>query len=165
MAATLASGDIFNAFLGDPSRTFFHGHTYGGNPLAAAAALASLDIFEKEQTLQQLPATIHHLQHCLERLGNHPLVADVRQRGMIAAVELVKKTRSGHSLPDQGRAGAIVCQHARTLGVWLRPLRDILVIMPPLSVSQQQVSRIVDALEAGMDQLAGQLRQAQCQEN
>ncbi|MFP6752037.1 MAG: adenosylmethionine--8-amino-7-oxononanoate transaminase [Pirellulaceae bacterium] len=165
MAATLASGEIFNAFLGDPSRTFFHGHTYGGNPLAAAAALANLDIFEQEQTLQRLPATIHHLQHCLQHLGNHPLVANVRQRGMIAAVELVQETLDGHSLPDQGRAGAIVCQHARQLGAWLRPLGDILVIMPPLSVSREQVSRIVDALEAGIDQLASQLQQAQCQEN
>jgi len=165
MAVTLARTEIFNAFLGDPSRTFFHGHTYGGNPLAAAAALASLDIFEQEQTLQHLPATIEHLERCLHPLRDHPLVADVRQRGMIAAVELVEETADGRPLPAQGQSGAIVCQHALQQGVWFRPLRDILVIMPPLSVSCEQVSRIVDALAAGIDQLASQLQHAPCQEN
>ena len=165
MAATLASSEIFDAFLGDPSRTFFHGHTYGGNPLAAAAALASLEIFEEEQTLEHLAVTIEHLGRCLQPLRKHPLVADVRQRGMIAAVELVAETAEGKPLPAEGQSGAIVCQHARQLGVWLRPLRDILVVMPPLSISCEQVSQIVDALAAGIEQLASQLQQAEYQEN
>ena len=165
MAATLASSEIFDAFLGDPSRTFFHGHTYGGNPLAAAAALASLEIFEEEQTLEQLATTIKHLEDCLQPLGQHPLVADVRQRGMIAAVELVAETAEGKPLPTAGQSGAIVCQHARQLGVWLRPLRDILVVMPPLSINHEQVRQVVDALAAGIEQLASQLQQAEHQES
>jgi adenosylmethionine-8-amino-7-oxononanoate aminotransferase len=165
MAATLASSEIFDAFLGDPSRTFFHGHTYGGNPLAAAAALASLEIFEEEQTLEHLAVTIEHLGRCLQPLREHPLVADVRQRGMIAAVELVAETAEGKPLPAEGQSGAIVCQHARQLGVWLRPLRDILVVMPPLSITAEQVSQVVDALAAGIEQLASQLHQAEYQES
>jgi adenosylmethionine-8-amino-7-oxononanoate aminotransferase len=165
MAATLARSEIFDAFLGEGSRTFFHGHTYGGNPLAAAAALASLDIFEQEQTLSHLPSKIEHLRESLQTLGDHPLVADVRQRGMMAAVELVAETADGEPLPANGQSGAIVCQHARQHGVWLRPLRDVLVIMPPLSISVDQISQIVDALAMGIEQLASELRQTQQQES
>ncbi len=92
MAATLATEEICQAFLGDDAsgRTFYHGHTYGGNPLAAAAALATLDVFEEERTLEHLPAKIARLRELLAPLADHPHVGDIRQCGLIAGIELVR---------------------------------------------------------------------------
>ncbi len=103
MAATLASSEVYNAFLGDfaESRTFFHGHTYGGNPLAAAAAMASLDVFEMEQTLENLPPKIERLAHHLARLASHPHVGDVRQCGMMAGIELVQNRQTKEPFPTE----------------------------------------------------------------
>ncbi len=92
-------------------------------------------------------------------------MANVRELGMIAAVELVAETAAVKPLPKAGRSGTIDYQHARQLGVWLRPLRDILVVMPPLSINREQVSQLVDALAAGIEQLASQLQQAEQQES
>ena len=155
MAATLASSEIFEAFLGsgDASRTFYHGHTYGGNPLAAAAALASLEVFSEEQTLARLPAKIELLADQLKPLWNLPLVGDIRQCGLLAAIELVADKETRQPLPAAEQTGARVCQLAQQQGVWLRPLRDVLVVMPPLSVSDEQICRIVDTLAAAIAEI------------
>ena len=157
MAATLATDEIWQAFLGTyaESKTFYHGHTYGGNPLGAAAALATLDIFEEEQTLEKLPAKIARLGEHLARLARLPHVGDVRQRGLIAAVELVRNVETKEPYPWEERRGLRVCNHARTEGVWLRPLGNVIVIMPPLAITREQLDRIADAVEKGI-QLATQ---------
>src|SRR6185369_352887 len=101
MAATLATTEIWRAFLGDygESKQFFHGHSYGGNPLAAAVALASLDVFDEEQVLARLPEKIDRLALHLERLARHEHVGDVRQCGLIAGIELTKDRTTRESYP------------------------------------------------------------------
>lgn len=152
MAATLATDEIWNAFLGDYSegKAFFHGHTYGGNPLGAAAALATLDVFEQERTLEKLPAKIARLEEHLARLARLPHVGDVRRRGLIAAVELVQDAATKEPYPWTEKRGQRVCDFALTQGVWLRPLGNVIVIMPPLAITLEQLDKIMEAVEKGI---------------
>lgn len=157
MAATLATDEIWRAFLGrhEESRQFFHGHTYGGNPLAAAVALASLDVFESERVLERLPAKVARLAEQLARLAELPHVGDVRQCGLIGAVELVADRDSRQPFDWRERRGWQVCQHARGQGVLLRPLGDVIVIMPPLAVTPEQIDKIAAAVTSGIRAIAG----------
>lgn len=152
MAATLATDEIWNAFLGDYSegKTFFHGHTYGGNPLGAAAAIATLDVFEQEQTLEKLPAKIARLGEHLARISRLSHVGDARQRGLIAAVELVKDASTKEPYPWTEKRGMRVCDFARSRGVWIRPLGNVVVIMPPLAISLEQLDEIMEAVAEGI---------------
>ena len=154
MAATLATDEIWEAFLGEyaQNRTFYHGHTYGGNPLGAAAALASLDVFEEEQTLAKLPAKIARLGEHLARLARLPHVGNVRQCGLMAAVELVRDVETKEPYPWEEKRGLRVCDYARREGVWLRPLGNVIVIMPPLAISLEQLDQIAAAVERGIQQ-------------
>jgi len=147
MAATLATTEIWKAFLGDSSRTFYHGHTYSGNPLAAAAALANLDIFETEQTMVNVRERTEQLADLLKPLTDHRHVGDVRQRGLIVAIELVADKANKTSFENIGASGSAVCKAALEQGVWLRPLRDTIVIMPPLSISESEITKIVTVVE------------------
>ena len=154
MSATIATSEVWEAFLGEGIKTFYHGHTYAGNPLAAAAAMASLDVFEQEQTLANVAIQSKLLSELLNtQLAEHPLVGDIRQRGLLAAVELVADKNSKTPLDPSLNSGSKVCRAARERGVWLRPLRDTLVIMPPLSVSSDQIRTIVDAVAYGLRKL------------
>ncbi len=152
MAATLATDEIWRAFLGrvEESKTFFHGHSYGGNPLSAAVALATLDVFDEEGTLAALPEKEQCLAEHLQRIALLPAVGDVRQRGMIAAIELVQDRDGKVPYPWEQQVGARVCQHARTEGVWLRPLGDVIVVMPPLAITCAELDRIMTAVEHGI---------------
>lgn len=153
LAATLATNQIWQAFLGnyESSRTFFHGHTYGGNPLGAAAAVATLEVFENEQTLQNLQPKIARLKEHLQRIANHSNVGDIRQLGFIAGIELVRDRETQEAFPWAERRGQRVCNHAHTKGVWLRPLGNVVVIMPPLSVTLEELDRICAAVESGIE--------------
>ena len=152
MSATLATDEIWQAFLGAyaEGKTFFHGHTYGGNPLCAAAALATLDVFEEERTLEKLPAKIARLKKHLGRIVQLLHVGSVRERGMIAAVELVRNEVTKEPYPWQERRGLRVCNYALCEGVWIRPLGDVIVIMPPLSIGMDQLDRIAEVVERGI---------------
>ena len=153
MAATLATDQVYNAFLGDATsgKTLYHGHTYGGNPLAAAAALATLEVFEQESTLAGLPKKIERLTDHLGRIAQRPQVGDVRQRGLIAGIELVEGREARKPFPASERRGAQLCAYALTQGVWLRPLGDVVVVMPPLSVSLDELDRIMQAIAEGIE--------------
>jgi adenosylmethionine-8-amino-7-oxononanoate aminotransferase len=153
LAATLATTDVWRAFLGSyaEGKTFFHGHTYGGNPLGAAAALATLDVFTEERTLENMPAKIDRLAEHLARIAAHPQVGDVRQRGLIAGVELVQDRETKQPYDWAEKRGIRVCEHDRRLGVWLRPLGDVVVIMPPLAVSVEELDSICSAVEQGIE--------------
>jgi adenosylmethionine-8-amino-7-oxononanoate aminotransferase len=153
ISATLATTEIWNAFLGDYAemKTFFHGHTYGGNPLAAAAALATLDIFDEEQTLANLPPKVERMRKNLAPLADHPFVGDVRQRGLIAAVELVRNKETQEPFPWTERRGARVCRHALTEGVWIRPLGNVVYLLPPLAISLEEIDRLSGALIRGVE--------------
>ena len=147
LAATLATEEIYSGFLGSPEegRTFFHGHTYTGNPLACAAALASLDAFARERTLLRLQPKIRLLSELLEDVAAMPEVAEVRGRGLMAGIDL------GEHDPAL-RLGHRVTLEARRRGAIVRPLGDVVVLMPPLSIEQSELRRLVaitaEAIEA-----------------
>jgi adenosylmethionine-8-amino-7-oxononanoate aminotransferase len=153
LAATLASTEIWNAFLGkySESKQFFHGHTYGGNPLGAAAAIASLDVFIEEQVLEKLPAKIARLAEHLQRIGQHEHVGNVRQCGLIAGIELVRDRATRESYPWSEQRGLRVCKSAREEGVLLRPLGNVIVVMPPLAITLDELDRILLAIERGIE--------------
>ncbi len=152
VAATLTTTEVWNAFLGAyaQSKTFFHGHTYGGNPLGCAVGLATLDVFEEEQTLARLPEKIERLAEHLARISQHPHVGDVRQRGLIGAIELVRDRQTREPFPWEQKRGMAVCDYARGQGVLARPLGSVLVIFPPLSITLAELDRICTTLEAGI---------------
>ena len=145
VAATLASEAIFEAFLGEQvnDATFYHGHTYTGNALGCAAGLASLEVFEKEKTLAGLPGSISLIDKYLEHISRLEYVGDVRQKGMMAAVELVAEKDEKRSFGPELRIGARLCQVMRSKGVILRPLGDVIVIMPPLAISLEQLEEVL----------------------
>ena len=159
MSATLATGKIWEAFLGEyqASKTFYHGHTYGGNPLAAAVALATLEVFEEEQTLSTIAKKSDHLGTLLDALRSLPHVGDVRHRGLIAAVELVQDPATRQPFPWEDQRGAQVCRFALEHGVWLRPLGNVIVIMPPLNISTEQLEQIIAAIREGILAMASHL--------
>lgn len=157
LAATLTTTNIWNAFLGkyEDSRPFFHGHTYGGNPLGAAAALATLEVFDEDRTLENLTPKIERLGEHLQRIARHRHVGDVRQRGLIAGIELVRDRETKKPFAWDERRGHHVCEHALTEGVWLRPLGNVVVIMPPLAISLKELDRICLAAERGIAAAVG----------
>ncbi len=152
MSATLTTTEVWNAFLGSyaESKTFFHGHTYGGNPLAAAAALANLDLFEEEETLAKLPEKVDRMRSHLARIAEHPHVGDVRQCGMIGGIELVqdRSTKTPYDMAEQ--RGMRACVEARRHGVFLRPLGNVIVFMPPLAISLEEIDRLAHTAEQGI---------------
>ena len=152
LAATLTTTEIWQAFLGryEESKQFYHGHTYGGNPLGAAAALASLDVFTEERVLELLPEKIARLEKRLERIARLEHVGDVRQRGMIVGIELVQDRATQTPYPWTERRGQRVCDVARRHGVLLRPLGNVVVLMPPLAVSLEEIDKLVDAVQKGI---------------
>lgn len=152
VAATVTTRKIWDAFLGDyaDSRSFFHGHTFGGNPLGCAAALATLEVFDEECTLENVNAQARFLRSQLEPLREHPHVGDVRSVGLIAAVELVEDRRTRVGFDWAKRKGHDVCQAAMQRGVWLRPLGNVVVIMPPLCVNEGHVEQIAEAVRYGI---------------
>lgn len=146
LAATLTTNRVFNAFLGGhrERKTFFHGHTYTGNPLACAAALASLEVFEKEKTLNKLQAQIKFLKQRLQEFYNLPHVGEVRQCGFIVGIELVKDRHTKKPYPYEERVGYQVILEARKMGVILRPLDNVIVLMPPLNIDLKALARLLD---------------------
>ncbi len=157
LAATLATDRIFEAFLGEVAeeRTFFHGHTFTGNPLACAAALASLDLFERDRVIDSLPAKIDRLAAGLEPLGGHPHVGQVRQRGLMVGIELVADRRTKTPYPEGERMGHRVILAARRRGVILRPLGDVIVLMPPLSITPDEIDLLAEAAARSIDEVTG----------
>lgn len=153
LAATLTTTPVWQAFLGkyEESKTFFHGHTYAGNPLGAAAAVATLRVFREEQTLENMQPKIEQLRAFLARISEHPHVGDVRQCGMIAGIELVQDKATCQPFPWGEKRGIRVCQHAMTEGVWLRPLGNVVVIFPPLAISLAELEQIFGAVERGIE--------------
>ena len=137
MAATVTSEEIFEGFLGEfvENKTFFHGHTYTGNPLACAVAIASLDLFEKERIIENLQPKIAFLTGKLKAFRELKYVGDIRQRGMMVGIELVADKESRESLPAENRTGHQVIMQARKQGVLIRPLGDVIVLMPHLAMS------------------------------
>lgn len=152
MAATLTSTRIWNAFLGPHAdrRTFFHGHTYGGHPLAAAVGIASLDVFEEEHVLDQLVPKIQRLHAHADRLAKLPHVGAVRRIGMAAGLHLVADRSSNEAYRWQEQRGMRACLAARSHGALLRPLGDVVAIIPPLCITLEEIDLLFCAVEAGI---------------
>ena len=155
LAATLASDEIFAAFLGEYSelKTFFHGHSYTGNALGCAAALASLKIFETEDTLAKNQRLGEILDRNLQPFWEHPSVGDVRREGLIAAVELVRDFRTREPFPFAERIGHRVCEAAKKHGLLTRPIGDVLVLMPPYCVTAAQIAEMTGALGRALNEV------------
>ncbi len=152
LAATLASQSVYQAFLGrfEELKTFFHGHTYTGNPLACAAALANLQVFERENTLQHVERLSVHLSNGLKAFSALSSVGDIRQCGLMIGIELVQDKASKTPYPFEKRVGFAVCQAARKHRVLLRPLGNVLVLMPPLSLSIKEADLLIDAVKSAI---------------
>lgn len=157
LAATLSSERVYSAFLGrfDEAKTFFHGHTYTGNPLACAVALANLQLFETEKTLERMKAAEAVLEEGLVRLAKSKHVLEVRRRGFMVGVELVKDRARGTPFDFAERMGFKVCTAARKHQVLLRPLGNVVVLMPPLSLTVDEAQRVVRALDEAITDTLG----------
>jgi adenosylmethionine-8-amino-7-oxononanoate aminotransferase len=145
LAATLTTQEIFNGFCAPyaEQRTFFHGHTYTANPLACAAALANLRCFERERTVERLQPKIALLARELESLRSLPHVGEVRQVGFMVGIELMRDPARGEPYPYAEKMGIRTILEARRRGLIIRPLGNVIVLMPPLLISQRDLSRMV----------------------
>jgi adenosylmethionine-8-amino-7-oxononanoate aminotransferase len=157
MAATLSTERVFEGFLGaaDAGRQLYHGHSYSGNALGCAATLANLEVFEEEKVLERVGRTAARLAQRLAALRALPAVGDVRQRGLMAGVELVRDRASRARFEQGERVGHLVCMAIRKRGVILRPLGDVIVLMPPLSVTEAEIDHLVEALGESIAEVAG----------
>ena len=149
LAATLTTEAIFDAFLGERDRTFHYGHSYTANQLGCAVALASLEVFEEESVLEGLPPRVEALAQGLEAIA-HPSVHEVRQCGLIAGLEL--RQESGERFPAGEHMGERVCLAARAHGLLTRPIRDTIVLMPPLCSTTEEITGACEALGRAVDE-------------
>ena len=150
MAATLTTAAIYDAFLGDGGRAFYYGHSFTAHPLGCAAALASLEVFEQERTLETLPAKIEHLRLGLATLkSRHPVIHAIRQCGLIAGIEL--RQPDGSHFPPAARIGEAVCLAARRHGLLTRPILDTLVLLPPLVITLSELNHALAAVDAALE--------------
>ncbi len=158
LAATMVTDEIYGAFLGDYSeyKTFFHGHSYTGNALACAAACANLDVFESEKVIESLGPKIQALAWSLDHEIT-PLthVGDVRQCGLMVGIELAADKPLCKPYPLEERMGVRVTRNIRNYGIILRPLGDTVVLMPPLSVTEEEISRLVSATARSIVEICG----------
>ena len=146
VAATLSCDKVYDAFLGDYSekKTFFHGHTYTGNPLGCAAALASVELFERDNVLEAVERKAASLAAKLEAFRNISHVGDVRQLGLMVGIELVRDEGTRQPYDWDERIGAKTVKEARGRGVILRPLGNVIVLMPPFCIDEEQLAQLIE---------------------
>ncbi len=158
LAATLATEKIYEAFLGQYAecKTFFHGHSYTGNALACAAACANLELFESERILEHLQPKIALLQELLStEISPLPHVAEVRQCGFMVGIEVVENSDMRQSYAPELRIGVRIAQDVRSRGVILRPLGDVVVMMPPLSITPDEIRTLVVTTAQSIEKVCG----------
>jgi adenosylmethionine-8-amino-7-oxononanoate aminotransferase len=155
LAATLTTERVFEAFLGDVSegKTFYYGHSYSGNPLGCAAALANLAIFEREKTLEILAPKIELLARLLDGLRDNPFVHEIRHLGFVAGIEI--RQPEGTEFPWAERTGAKICLAARRHGLLTRPILDTLVFMPPLCTGEAELESGLQAIDRAIKEVLG----------
>jgi adenosylmethionine-8-amino-7-oxononanoate aminotransferase len=157
LAATLTTDEIYRGFLGAyrDFRTFFHGHTYTGNPLACAAANASIDLFQKEKTLVKLKPKITLLAKELDRFKKLVHVGEIRQKGFMVGIDLVKNRATREAYTVEDKIGIKVTLDCRKHGLIIRPLGNVIVIMPPLAISTKDLQRIMKILFESVARVTG----------
>ncbi len=160
LAATLTTDEVFNAFLGEfgEAKHFYHGHTYTGNNLACAVALENIQIFEDEKTLEKLQPKIELLTERLKEFWELKHVGDVRQLGFMAGIELVKDKEKNEPFPYGERTGFKVAYKCREKGVFLRPLGDVMVLMMPLVIKEEEINYVIDTLKWAISELEKEVR-------
>jgi adenosylmethionine-8-amino-7-oxononanoate aminotransferase len=153
LAATLATEEIYRAFLGryEEFKTFFHGHSYTANPLGCAAALATLSIFEEEDVFPRVTRLSEAMARELAKLSDRRNVGDIRQKGLMAGIEIVADKETRERFPPERKVGQRVIRKARAGGVILRPLGDIIVLMPPLSATEEEIESLVRTAGRAID--------------
>jgi adenosylmethionine-8-amino-7-oxononanoate aminotransferase len=158
LAATLSNDKVYEAFLADYAqyKHFFHGHSYTGNALACAAAIASLEIFEEEGTLEKAQPKIERLSSLLDRKVK-PLkhVGDVRQKGFMTGIELARDKTAREPYDPGERMAHKVCMDIRGRGVIIRNLGDVVILMPPLSISEDELDQLVTAVAESIEAVCG----------
>ncbi len=152
LAATMTTQAVYDAFLGQyrELKSFFHGHTFTGNPLACAVALASLELFQKDNLLEGLKPKIAYLEERLADMSGLVHVGNVRSRGMVGGIELVRDRSTREAYPWEEKVGVQVCREARRHGLFLRPLGNIIVIFPPLVITLEELKSLCDGVEAAI---------------
>ena len=157
LAATLTTHEVFKAFYDDYEKlkTFYHGHSYTGNPLACAAAIANLELFEKNKVIENLQPKIKKLSQLLRKFWELPWVGDVRQRGFMVGIELVKNKQTKETFPIAKRTGHQAIKAARKRGVIIRPLGDVVVLMPPLSITEEELVFLCDVVYESIKEVLG----------
>ncbi len=153
MAAVLTTDTVYQAFYDDYAtlRAFLHSHTYTGNPLACAAALATLDIFEQDRVIEANRGLSAHMARACAHLADHPHVAEVRQTGMALAIEMVADKAGKVPYPWQERRGLAVYQHALSRGALLRPLGNVVYFLPPYVITPDQIDFLAEVATEGID--------------
>ncbi len=157
LAATVTTEEIYEGFLGEfvEGKTFFHGHTYTGNPLACAVAIASLELFKTERIIESLQDKIAFLKEKLRAFETLRHVGDIRQRGMMVGIELVADRLTRQSLPVEERTGHQVILEARKRGVMIRPLGDVIVLMPPLAITLEELDTLCRVTYESIEAVTG----------
>lgn len=155
LAATVATEEVYAAFLGDfkDLKTFFHGHSYTGNPLGCAASLACLDIFEKEKVIEGLAPKTGLLSERLQEISGMVHVGNVRHRGLMAGIELVRDKETKEPYAWEEKTGWQVALKMREKGVLIRPLGNVIVLMPPLSISLQDLGWMLDITRESIEEV------------
>jgi adenosylmethionine---8-amino-7-oxononanoate aminotransferase len=148
LAVTATTDKVYSAFLGEYAelKTFFHGHTFTGNPLACAVAIKSLELFESDRLLDSLQPKIKMLSERLARISELPQVGNIRHCGMAAGIELVADKSTRTPYPWEQKIGIQVCRDARAHGIFSRPLGNTIVIFPPLSITMEELELLMDGL-------------------
>lgn len=160
LAATLTTQPIYDAYLGEYAefKTFFHGHSYTGNPLGCAAAIANLEVFERERVLERLQPKIEFAERELHPWNDWEHVGEIRQVGLMIGIELVADKKKKTPYPIERRVGAQVCRRAKERGVLLRPLGNVIVLMPPLSISIRELGRLIQIVGEGIEQVTSEFK-------
>ncbi len=148
LAATLTTEEVYRAFLGryGDFKTFFHGHTYTANPLGCAAALANLEIFRKKKVLSSAARKLERLDRELAALAGLPMVGEIRRAGFMTGIELVKDRLTGEEFDPSLKIGARVCAACRPRGLLIRPLGDVVTLLPPIGISERQITAMIGIL-------------------
>jgi adenosylmethionine---8-amino-7-oxononanoate aminotransferase len=152
LAATLTTNEIYDAFLGRyaDQRTFFHGHSYTGNQLACAVALANIELFERDRLLERIQTSAELVRSRLHQIAQIEHVGDVRQRGLLTGIELVSDAETKEPFDWREATGQRVCRRARDLGLLTRPLGDVVTFVPPLAAGEDDLSAMLDVLEQAL---------------
>jgi adenosylmethionine-8-amino-7-oxononanoate aminotransferase len=153
LSTILTTDEIYNAFYDEYTKlnAFLHSHSYTANPIACAAANASLDLFEKNNVIEKNKILSNYIHNSLKELSEHPHVSDVRQHGMIAAIEVVKNKLTKEPYDWKERRGMLAYQYGLKNNVLIRPLGNVIYFMPPYVIKKKEIDKVINVIKAAID--------------